>query len=134
MALAATALVLIAFMISSPHIVMAIGVVLAVVFVCMIHRMAVLRYAVRRESELLRMRGCMVSSLPRRDFPLPDDQYLVITQTPHGHEHRTLISGPPEYDTATAIPPAYLPKQGDRGRSDRAWEDRPREMEEARID
>lgn len=128
MAFAAMALVLMAFMLSSPHIVMAIGIILVVVFICMIHRMAVLKDVVKKERQLLNMgegeerEREQSHDSSHRNFPLPDDQYLVITQSNHGHEHRILISGPPEYDTAAAIPPAYPAKH-----------DRAREMEEAQA-
>ncbi|KAI8579406.1 hypothetical protein K450DRAFT_241993 [Umbelopsis ramanniana AG] len=112
-AIAAMILVLVAFMVSSPHIVLAVGIVLVVMFVCMIHRMTVLRDVVRRERALLDLHGDPYSPsrpIHRRQYPLPDDHFLVITETSQGQERRTLISGPPEYDTATAFPPAYLPK------------------------
>lgn len=122
-------LVLIAFMVSSPHIVLAVGIVLVVVFVCMVHRITVLRDVVRRERALLAMHGDPQSPLRpihRRQFPLPDNHFLVITETNRGQERRTLISGPPEYNTATAFPPAYLPKNHREGES-------MREMEEGRA-
>ncbi|KAI9283652.1 hypothetical protein BC943DRAFT_353650 [Umbelopsis sp. AD052] len=126
-AIAALILVLVAFMVSSPHIVLAVGIVLIVMFVCMIHRMTVLRDVVRRERALLDLHGDPYSPtrpIHRRQYPLPDDQFLVITETSQGQERRTLISGPPEYDTATAFPPAYLPKNHSQA---------PREMEEGRV-
>ncbi|KAG2173247.1 hypothetical protein INT43_004621 [Umbelopsis isabellina] len=127
LALGAGAFVLLAFMISSPHIIMALGVVLIVIFVCIAHRITMHREVLRRERQVIES----TEQLHRfetgdRDFPLPDDQYLVITQNSRGQERRTLISAPPNYENATTVPPAYNSKNV--GPSEE-----PREMEEIRI-
>ncbi|KAJ2963639.1 hypothetical protein NQZ79_g1457 [Umbelopsis isabellina] len=127
LALAAGAFVLLAFMISSPHIIMALGVVLIVIFVCIAHRITMHKEVLRRERQVIESSEQLHRfETGDRDFPLPDDQYLVITQNSRGHERRTLISAPPNYENATTVPPAYLSKSAESS-------ERPREMEEIRI-
>jgi hypothetical protein len=110
-------------MISSPHIIMAVGVILVILFVCIAHRISMHKDMLRRERQLIELtERSAYASAHGRNFPLPDDQFLVITHNRHGHEQRTLISGPPGYSDATAVPPAYVPKP-----------DHPREMEEAHM-